>query len=138
MRIFNIVGNLEGDVKEEKTTEAVLEENVIEEDQSATLDPTMIDDEEKSFNSDQEVNTGFDPDTFADADGLSVSEALTSRLNDEVNRVFSDKFSVPSMSRASSILSLAIEDPQPESHERKKRFGLFGKKDRGSSKKREI
>ena len=71
------------------------------------FDPNM----DFTFDSDQEMRSLDGRDTFANADDNDVSEALTSRLNEDNLRDF-DKLSVPTMSRASSILSLAIEEPE--------------------------
>jgi len=90
---------------------------------------------ELEFDSDQEIRSLDGRDTFANASDLAdVSEALTSELHRDILADFSDKLSVPTMSRASSILSLAIEEPEQE---KKKRFGLFGRNKESRQRKKE-
>lgn len=79
-------------------------ENSEEQDADIPLNDATIAESkpDQDFDSDQEIRSDVDGrDTFANAEDIDVSEALTSRLNDDILNEFSDKLSVPTMSRAS-------------------------------------
>jgi hypothetical protein len=93
-------GTAEPEVDEEKEGE---DQKPVEPSEPAEPPP------EVAFNSDEEIRSlDGQEDTFADADNISQAETLTK----DMLHGFSDRMSAPTMSRASSILSLAMEDPE--------------------------
>ena len=81
-------------------------------------------------------NLSKDEDDIAEALDQEDSQKISSEMLGEM----SSKLSMPTMSRASSIMSLAIEEQSQteEVKKKKSKFGFFGKKEEKKKKLRSV